>query len=263
MAFRSDAFLWYNVKPFEDMGLAVPNFGNDSTTQNSTILNLTSNVGRNIQNIMVHPDTRLRTPPSVNTLVRIHKLCVRIRSILFTRAVPAGTPNLEPNHAVPAAEAFLIFPSPFFKVRNPWMKEYAQLAMLALTEAFQHSENSRPLEISEAFAGLFGQYFARIYRSFALELLRVPTDEFLKEGFTLEDKHFKAYDPASWFTSTELIDTPAPELSIPTEDDLVPLTDGIPAPMLPVLSRYPTGATIAGAPNVAPEPPKETFFAGV
>lgn len=258
MAFKNDAFLWYNVGEWSDMGLAIPNYGDDVSTQNSTILNLTSNVGRNLQNIMVHPDSRLRTPPSINTLMRIHKLCTRIRSILVSRAVPASTPNMEPNHAVPSAEAFLVFPTPFFKVRNPWLKEYAQLVLLSLTEAFQHQENSKPIEISEAFAGLFGQYFDRIYRMMSIELLKVDPAKAIAPGFTLTDLDFKAYNPSAWFTSTEMIDTPARDDSIPTEDDLLVLTNGIPVTMLPVLGRYP-GVALNSA-NPAPAAKPEAFF---
>jgi len=160
----NDAFLWYNVNEWGRYGLAIPNFSNDTKSQNDTIRYLTDVVGRNLQAILWHPDARLRTPPTINTLTRIHKLCTRARSILASRAVPSATLNMETAHALPAPEEFLVYPTPYFKVRNQWLKQYAGLMLIGLTEAVQHQENARPLEISEGFAGLIGQYVQRVYR---------------------------------------------------------------------------------------------------
>lgn len=66
----NDAFLWYNVGDWGRFGLAIPNFSNDTKSQNDTIRYLTDVVGRNLQAILWHPDARLRTPPSINTLTR-------------------------------------------------------------------------------------------------------------------------------------------------------------------------------------------------
>jgi hypothetical protein len=240
----NDAFLWYNVGNWGKYGLAVPNFGNDTRSQNDTIRYLTDVLGRNLQAVMWHTDARLRTPPSINTLTRIHKLCTRARSILAGRAVPAATLNMEPAHALPAPEEFLVYPTPYFKVRNQWLKQYAGLILLALTEAMQHQENARPLEISEAFSGLVGQYVQRVYRLMATELFRVPLADASKPDFTLTDAQLAAYNPSAWFTSTELIDTVAPLDDWPTEDDMEVLTNGIPISHLPVLGRWPSGPTL-------------------
>ena len=241
MPFRNDALLWYNVGDWAPLGLAVPNFGDDTVGQNSTIHYLTQVMGRNLQGILLHPDANLRTPPSINTLLRIHKLCTRARSILASRAVPPAQPHMESAHAIPAAEEFLVYPTPYFKVRNAWLKEYAGLILLALTEAFQHQENARPIEISLSFAGLIGQYVQRVYKLMATELFRVPLDEAQRPDFTLTEAQLAAYDPSKWFTSTEMIDT-VPRLDgVPTEDDLEPLTSGIPISKLPKLARYPSG----------------------
>lgn len=239
--FRNDAFLWCNVGDWSELGLAVPNFGNDERSQNDTIRYLCSVAGRNLQGILFHTDALLSTPPSINTLTRIHKLCTRARSILSSRSVQASEMNLESAHAIPAPEDFLVYPTPYFKVRNPWMKQYCGLIMLALTEAFQHQENARPIEISTNFAGLIGQYVQRVYRLMAVELFRVPNEAAKAADFTLTDEQLKSYNPAEWFTSTEMIDTvPDFERRQPTEDDLKVLTDGIPVSRLPKLPRWPT-----------------------
>ena len=243
----NDSFLWYNVGKWADYGLAVPNYGKHMTSQNGTILYLVQVVGRNLQAVMWHADARLRTPPSINTLVRIHKLCTRARSILASRAVPANKAYMEPAHAIPAPEDFLVYPTPYFKVRNPWLKDYAGLILLALTEAMQHQENGRPIEISEDFSGLIGQYVHRVYKLMAVELFRVPAEEAEKPDFTLSEEQLKSYDPSSWFTSTEMIDTVPDLASWPTEDDLEVLTSGIPVSSLPQLPRWPSGVVLAGA----------------
>lgn len=255
----NDAFLWYNVGDWGKYGLAVPNFGNDTRSQNDTIRYLADVLGRNLQAVMWHPDARLRTPPSINTLTRIHKLCTRARSILAGRAVPSATLNMETAHALPAPEEFLVYPTPYFKVRNQWLKQYAGLILLSLTESIQHQENAKPLEISEAFAGLVGQYVQRVYRLMATELFRVPLADASKPDFTLTDAHLAAYNPSAWFTSTELIDTVSPLEEWPTEDDLEVLTSGIPISHLPVLGRWPSGPTLAAGAGSTNAPVSESF----
>lgn len=239
MAFSNDAFLWYNAPGFESLGLAVPNFGNDRGTQNQSILELTQMIGRNMQNIMFHTDALLRTPPSINTIIRICKLCVRGRDLLSGRAVPSGTPNMESMHAVPAYEQFLIYPTPYFTVRNTYLKAYCGLMLTALTECYQHQENAKPIEISQNFAGLIGQYIRRVYKRVGVELLALDAAKFDDPKFTIQDTDFASYNPSAFFTSTEMIDTVPEEMNRPTEDDIKVLTDGIPIDMLPSMGRYP------------------------
>ena len=255
----NDAFLWYSAGDWAKYGLAVPNFGNDKASQNDTIRYLTSVLGRNLQGIMVHHDARLRTPPSINTLIRIHKLCTRARSILASRAVPANVLSMETAHALPAPEEFLVFPTPYFNVRNQWMKQYCGLTLLALTEAIQHQENARPIEISEQFAGLIGQYIHRVYRLMATELFRVPVADAAKPDFTLTDAQITAYNPSEWFTSTEMIDTVPSLVDWPTEDDLRPLTDGIAISHLPVLTPWPSAPMNTSGSTATPVKASESF----
>lgn len=267
MSFQNDAFLWYNAGDWGQFGLAIPNFSDDTRSQNSTIRQLTEVIGRNLQGIMFHTDSRLRTPPSINTLIRIHKLCTRARSLLVGRGVQPATPNMESQHSIPAPEEFLVFPTPYFTVRNTWLKEYAGLILLALTESFQHTENAKPIEISTTFAGTISQYIQRVYRMMSVELFRVPAAEASAADFTLSDVQIQAYDPTKWFTQTELIDTVPPHDLVPTEDDLRPLTDGIAISRLPSnLGRWPSGgpngaaklqgqSTAAESSEAFPQPP--------
>ena len=132
-SFGTDQPLWYNNGVWGRLGFAVPNFGNDPSSLNSTIHYLVSVIGRNLHNIMLHPDVDMRTPPSINTLTRIHKLVLRSRTILSGRDVEPGELNMESIHASPSKQVFLMFPTPYFKVRNPHLKQYCGLIRDAMT----------------------------------------------------------------------------------------------------------------------------------
>jgi hypothetical protein len=239
--FGTDQVLWYNNGVWGQFGFAVPNFGDNSATINSTIAELVSLMGRNLQAIMLHTDASLRVPPSINTITRIHKLIIRARGILASRAVPPGTANMEATHATPAGQDFIIFPAPFFKVRNPHLRRYAEYILTCLSEMCQNTENIKSIEISTDFSGRVGQFLQRVYKEMATELLMIPAADASKADFTLTDAQLQAYNPALWFTSTEMIDTVPPLNQIPTEDDLAVLTDGIPASLLVNLQKYPSG----------------------
>jgi len=241
MSFQTDQALWYNNGVWGELGYAVPNFGNDATTLNGTIHRMVSVIGRNLSAVMHHGDADLRVPPSINTLTRIHKLILRGRTILASRDVESGEYDMEPVHSTPAPLVHEIYPVPYFKVRNPFMKEYCGLILNSLSEAMQHTENRKSYEISTAFSGLVGQYLHRVYRLMATELFGVSDEAAKALDFTLTDEQLASYDPSKYFTSTELIDTVPPLSMVPTEDDLRILTDGIPATMLVGLSRYPSG----------------------
>lgn len=241
--FGTDEILWYRNGAWGDLGYAVPNFGSNPTTLNQTIGELVQVMGRNLSAVMHHSDADSRTPPSINTLIRVHKLVTRARSILASRAVPPGKPRMEPSHSTPSREAFLIFPVPWFKVRSTYLKSWAGLVLTAIGECCQHTENRIEYEVSTDFASLIGQYLQRIYVRMATELFQVPLADASKPDFVLTDVMFAAYDPSKWFTSTELIDTVPAFNQIPTEDDLQVLTDGIPATVLVGLARWPVNVS--------------------
>lgn len=254
----NDAALFYNVGKWSEYGLAVPNCGTKVDTQNSVILDFVNTCGRILSRMMWDVDARMRKPPSVNTLTRVHQLCMRSRTLLASAAVPAGRPFLESDHAVPAPEVFRVYPVPFFEVQNSWMKNWCQLTLISLTEAMQHTDNARPLEISEAFAFKIGQYHQRIYRMMATDLLQVPIADAIKPEFTLTNEQLRAYNPDAWYTPSEPIDT-VPDLSKwPTENDLVPLTNGIPVTMLPNLGRYPANPANSSASTPGNNSPNPT-----
>lgn len=235
----SDGILWYSVGVFGDLGYAVPNPSNDVGSLNPNIIDFVQLAGANVFNIMHHEDVDLRIPPSINTLKRVHKLVVRSSQILTGRAVPPGKDNMETEHVRPGGETFLVYPVPYFRVRNPFLKRWAGYALMMLAEAMQHTENRKQVEISTDFAGLMGQYLTRIYRNMAIELFGKTVADVETAGFVLKDADFAAYDPGKFFTSTEMTDTVPSLGNVYTEDQLDTLRAGIPVTSLPALQPWP------------------------
>src|SRR3989304_671150 len=230
---NTDAILWSNVGVSGEAGYAVPNWSKRRRSPTPQILDWTDLVGRNLFHIMHHEDADLRIPPSINTLKRMHKLYLRAANILAGRAVPPGENNMEIQHARPAGEVFRVYPVPYFKVRNPFMRRWAALVLVSLAEAMQHTENRKEMEISTAFAGQVGQYIRRLYENMAIELFGKTREEAQTEGFVLTDADFSAYNPGVFFTQTEMVDT-VPRLDrVFTEDRLELLAEGIPVPPVP------------------------------
>ena len=240
---NTDAVLWYNVGQFGQLGYGVPNPSDDPGSLNPAIIDFVNLTGRNLFHIMHHEDVDLRTPPSINTIRRVHKLYVRLGQILASRAVPPGELNLETQHVQPAGEVFRVFPIPFFKVRNHFLKRWGEMIMIMLSEAMQHTENRKSMEISTVFAGTVGQYMTRVYFNLATELFGKTRDEVRVPGFLLTEEELAAYNPSTFFTSTEMIDT-VPHLGhVFTEDRLSVISEGIPVTSLPELTPWPTNLT--------------------
>jgi len=240
---KTDAMLHYNLGVFGEAGYAVPNWSNDVGSLSPTILELVDLTGQNLFLMMHHEDVDLRLPPSINTCKRVHKLYLRLASILAGRSIPPGQNNMETKHVRPGGEIFRVYPVPYFKVRNRFMKQWAGWILMLLAEAMQHTENRKEVEISTSFAGEIGQYMTRVYRNMAIELFRKVKEEAEKDGFVLTEADFTAYNPAEFFTSTEMVDT-VPRLDrVFTEDRLELLREGIPVTELPDLKPWPTNLT--------------------
>jgi len=249
--FSTDEPLWYNNGVYGALGYAVPNFGFNARTLNQGIAELVDILGRNLSAIMHVEDVDMRTPPLINTLVKVHKLVLRARTIINSRAVPEQKPMMEGVHDVPDPQDFTIYPVPYFKVRNRWLKTWCGLVMSSLTEACRHTENRRSFDYSTAFGGLVGQYLQRVYQRMAIELFMVDPTKVADPNFVLDDATLASYSPSKVFTATELIDTPPATYAVPTADDLQIITDGIPATKLVNLQKFPStalpGEQVSGA----------------
>lgn len=236
---HSDAVLWYNVGIFGEMGYGIPNPSDDYGTINPTIAQFVSGAGSQLFTIMHHEDARQRRPPTLNTIMRIHRLYQSSTRMLAGRMVPANELNMESMHIQNGGEIFRVFPCPYFKVRNSYMKRWAGFTMMMISEAMQHTENARSMEVSDNFVGLMGQYLRRIYTEMAIELFGKSRDEALNPIFSLQDADFNAYNPHDAFPGTEYVDTVPALNRIMTEDQLGVLRDGVPVSELPQLAEWP------------------------
>jgi hypothetical protein len=241
MAFRTDKILWYNNGVWGELGYACPNLGDNTSTLNVGVKKLVDVMGRNLSAIMQSEDVDLRTPPTINTIFRVKRLCERAKAIVGARAVPPNVPEMEATHATPAAEVFLLYPVPYFNVRNAFLKEWCAYILSAIGEACQHTSNRKPYEISADFASVVLQLVRRVYTQLGVELLGVSAEAARADDFVISDDLLKTYDPSKFFTRTEMIDTLPALNEIPTEDDLTMLTDGIAAPLCkPFLQTWPS-----------------------
>lgn len=243
--FGSDRVLLYDVDPWNRLGFGVPNFGNNIGSLSLPIANLVDEIGKIQLHVMTHVDAMRDQPPGRNTVERLAKMCARIQSVLANRQKSDGQVRLEPGHATPAPEVFLIHPCPYFKsdiVVNRWLREYNQLCMVALTNMMQHSDNSLALTITEKFAQDIWAYFREIQIRLATELLLVARTAAEAPDFAITTTMLDAYAPATVTVNTEASDIGVPIFGLPTEDDLAPLRRGIPANMIiPSLRQYPIG----------------------
>jgi hypothetical protein len=114
---------------------------------------------------------------------------------------------------------------------------------MSLAEAMQHTENRKSLEISTNFAGQVGQYIKRVYINMSIELFGKTRAIATADGFILTDADFAAYNPASFFTQTEMVDTVPRFDRVFTEDQLVVLAEGIAVTDLPDMKPWPTNLT--------------------
>jgi len=252
MAFSTDESLWYNNGKWGQLGYAVPNFAGHTMSLNAGIRRLVAVTGLNLSGAMHNnPDVSLRSPPTITTVTKVHKLILRARQMIGARGVAeAETSVLNPVHATPAPAPFMIYPVPYFQVRNPFLQEWCGLALTALAEAMQHTDNLRSFDFTVSFGGTIGQYLQRIYRLMATELLGIDPAKAKDPAFVLTEQDLAAYNPSKFFTSTESIDTMPPIQDVPAEDDLRVLTSGIPANMLVNLAHWPTGEPVVfTAPN--------------
>lgn len=236
---NNDAVLWYNVGRFGEYGYAVPNFSDDYGTLNHNIAEFVDLVGQQLFAIMHVPDGALRRPPTINTLRKIHKMYLRASQLLAGRAVPANELDFEPQHTMPGGAIFKVYPVPYFRMRNPYLKSWGGYILMCLAEAMQHTENAKPVEISTDFAGDVGQYIRRVYQLMSAEMFGKSRDEVRDPAFLLSDEDLNSYDPSRFFTRTEMVDTVAPFNRRFTEDRLDVLREGIPVTELPKLTPWP------------------------
>lgn len=251
--FGTDRALLYTVDPWDKLGFAVPNFGDNVGTLSSAIHNLADFIGKVQLYVMTHVDATREQPPSINTVIRLMKALNRIQSVLAFRQKLDNEVRTEETHASPALKAWNIHPAPYFAsgfVRNHWLSEYNDLTVIALTNIYQHSDNNLSLTITQAFAQDVYKYFRDMRILVGGELLALPKTTVAEDDFVFDvspdGPHVKGYNPSAFTLNFEGLDTPGPIEARPTEDDMRVLFKGIPATIVKnFVAQYPT---------VGPEP---------
>lgn len=237
----TDQVLIYNVKPFDEYGFGVPNFGDKMHTVNMPLHGLAKEVARVQLSIMTHVDAGRSQYPSRNTVTRLGKILNRIHSVLMSRRKVASDIRVEEGHANPAKKFWSIHPVPYFPgpmVENHWLQEYNNLTMFALCNMYQHSDNNLALTITAELAADIWRYFREIRTMLAGELLGIPSATFDTDAFVFTEAHYAAYSPEQFIVRTEDVD----EANIVrlTEADLRPFRTGIPANLIAAnLATYP------------------------
>lgn len=263
--FGTDRVLLYDVDPWKRLGFGVPNFGSTSKTNDgpintigtlSTALwSLADEIAIQQLFIMTHVDAMRAQPPSRNTVERIGKMLNRVHSVLAARQMETNELLTEPGHFRPAPKIWNIHPVPYFNglVRNHWLLEYNEFVMIALTNFYQHSDNNLSLDVTRKFAQDIYQFFRQIKLRMGTELLGLPRATVEAEDFLFLKEHYDAYKPNDLVTNIEALDGPGNIFALPTEVDLRPLLEGIPANLiLPCLKQYPIGP-IPGATGLSGE----------
>jgi hypothetical protein len=142
-----------------------------------------------------------------------------------------------------------VWPIPFFgeRIRQPDIREYAQIALLMLSEMMQHSENELTTYITDSFASRIGLYMREILALMATKYFGYSRTAAYASDFKLQDADFAAYDPSKVMTSVEMTEERPPLLWWPTENDLSAIR-GIPISEALVLAkRWPATALLTQA----------------
>jgi hypothetical protein len=236
----TDSVLWYNVGIYGEIGYAVPNPSNDIGSLNPTMLTFTNSIGKGLFYMMHHEDIDLSTPPTFNTMLRVHQFIKYTRQLVASRTQPENEPAFEVEHVTPAGEIFRVWPIPYFRVRNETMRRWAGYTMYLLAELYQNSENRRTMVVFDKVGERIGGYLGRIYYEMATEFFNKTPEEARAPGFLLTPEDFANYNPSALRPDWEAID-PVPALdNVFTEDRKAALSAGIPLHELPKLEPYPS-----------------------
>lgn len=262
--FATDEILWYDNGKWGEVGYAIANPNGKIWTNNSVIFQFHSLVGRNLFELLHRTDARFYGPPHKQFWYDLHQLIVTARKRLADRQrLPNDSNGLVVEHASPAPQVFLAWPIPFFgeRVRQPDIREYAQLALLMLSEMMQHSENELPTYITDSFAAKIGQYLREILALMATKYFGYTRAQAYDPAFTLQASDFANYDPSKVMTSVEMTEERPPVQWWPTETDLTAIR-AIPYNEAIVLSKRWPATALLGSATFAPSTTTGSSTAG-
>lgn len=251
----ANSILFYNNGIFATRGYATPFLSPANlTTCNRDVKYLVNTFGQLLSGIMQMPDVWVAAAPPRIFLQTVAKAVDRFRTIVAARMNPDGQNSQRPASIAPTQEPFLIFPVPYFYVRNPYATQWCWDALMALSEAMKHHTNAYPRGISSDLASIMSQYTEDIYRQIAIELLGKTPPAALPNGSpapvpTLVDADYASYSPATVFSAVERADQGAPlSFQLPSEA-LGQIANGIPATQIYSQLADPPGAVVSSIAN--------------
>lgn len=269
--FETDEILWYANGKWGEAGYAIPNPAGKTYTVNLEIFQLHQLVGRTMFELTHREDAKFYSPPHKQFWFDLHQLLTVARKRLAdnTRA-PNDTNGLVATHATPAAQAFLVYPIPYFgeRIRQPDIRQFAQIGLLLLSEMMQHNDNERATYVTPQFAGVMGKYLQEILAKMGMKYFGYSREDAYKPDFALKDADFQTYDPAKVMTSVEMTEERPPLQWWPTENDLsgirsLPITEALLMarrwPATELLGQKPLAPSSGGVPAAAT--PAATAFA--
>jgi hypothetical protein len=229
----TNSIMWYDNGRFGEIGYAVPYIAaNKMYSNNESVLGLVNKMGSLGFAIMHQPDCLVATPPTIFFLRSVGKAIDRINTILAAETIPSGQTEQRTVAVAPTPECFLIYPVPYWRVRNRWIKRWCKYYLLALAEAMKHQDNVFSLSIHPDLAGIVQMYTQMIYQQVAVEFLNVPLATVQAPGFVITDAMYSAYSPNSVFLLSERVDTGAPLTWNLATEDLDQFAQGVAAPLI-------------------------------
>ena len=229
---KNDAILHYHEGRLGELGYAVPNFGNDVATLNPRLYALAGLVGRGLFHMLHRRDIDLNTAPRIAFLKDMHDLYVNLTVRVDSWTVPDNVEEHEPVHATPSQMIWKVWPVPFFRMRNEWIKDWAGIFLQLISEIFQHTENAKDADISPRVATIVKRYASRAYHDMAGRCFLKTKDALAAQGGYLTQEDFDAAN-FSHVPDWERMDT-VPDLGAAvTEDMIAPFRDGLYVTLLP------------------------------
>ncbi len=237
----NNSIKWFKNGRFGDLGWAAP-YGakNKFYSNNNAISSLVNKGGELLFAIAQQPDVNVATPPTIYFLKSLGKAVDRLEMIIDSETVASGQVENRSVGINPTPEEFLIYPIPYFRVRNRWAKRWFAYGLMALSEAMKHQDNSFSLQIHPDLAGIIKMYTGMIRQQIAVQFLGIDVVAAKLPGFKITDDQYAAYAPNNVFLLSERVDTGAPVSWTFSSEDLYPLSQGVAASTIyPLLTDWP------------------------
>lgn len=246
--FDTAEILWYKNGIWGEAGYAIPNPMHKTMTSNEDIYELHSLLGRTMFELLHRREAvGFVAPPHKQFWFDLHQMVVIGRKRLndLTRA-DNDSAGLVVQHAQPVPRMFVVYPVPYFgdRIRQPDIRKYATIAMLALSEIMQHSDNERIGYVTARFTATIGLFLQEILAQMAMKYFGKDRTTAYKPDFALADADFAAYDPSKVMINVEMSEERPPEQWWPTTNDLSMIKALPVAKALLLAERWPTGSTL-------------------